>query len=330
MDTVKPMRVGWIPYLNFRPMGQELRLGSLAGVELKTGHPAAINRLLAEGQIDIAPCSSVCMAFIPDYEMALPSGMVSRGKVMSVYLGLRHEHQMIYEFVADRILLLRSLWQSLYQAEDVRSSMDRFWEKIVGFPSAMILPPQVKLTSASASSSVLTRLLYVMLFGQKNYYEAVSHERIGEKPFGADTPVELLIGDEALEKRSMFPFILDLGQIWWDITRLPFVYATWQSKGSFQHPLKSRILKSSELADMRMKLEPAAYLPEMMPRDQLGKEMPLVEYWKNISYRIGPEEMKGLLAFICLAKKLRSVDNADAILRKIIRMQELSNKAPLI
>jgi len=324
------MRIGWIPYINFRPLGHELRLGSMSGVDLKTGHPSTINRLLSEGQIDLAPCSSVCMALIPDYELAIPSGMVSRGKVMSVYLGLRHEHQMIYEFVSDRIMLLRSLWLSVYQGEDVRSSMDKLWDKILSFPAPMIVPPQVKLTSASATSSVLTRLLYVMLFGPRNYHDAVSHERIGEKPFGNDTPIELLIGDEALEKRATFPFILDLGQLWWDITRLPFVYAAWQCKGTFQSNLKSRILKAAELAEMRMKIEPAAYLPDVMPSDLMGKELPITEYWKNISYRIGAEEMKGLLSFLCLSKKLRSVEKSDEILLKIVRMQELSNKMPIL
>jgi len=326
MTNEHSLKVGWIPYLNFRPLGQELRLSRDASLDIKSGHPSGINRLLAERQIDIAPCSSVCMAFIPEHEMAVPCGMASRGKVMSVYLGLKHEHQYLYEFIQERTLLLKLLWQSSFHEEDIRKSMEQIWSKVLALPPAMILSPQMKLSSHSASSSVLARLFYIMWFGHQNYVEAQGHGRISEKPFGTDQPIELLIGDEALERRSQFSFVIDLGQAWWDITKLPFVFAVWQSRSPLAPALRSKILKASELAEMRMKLEPTVYFPEIMPLDAAGRQLPLADYWKLLDYRLGPEEIRGLIAFLYLAKQFRPVERSDQILLKIIRLQELCSR----
>jgi chorismate dehydratase len=165
-----------------------------------------------------------------------------------------------------------------------------------------------------------------MWFGQQNYADAQGHGRIGDKPFGTDQPIELLIGDEALEKRSQYSLVIDLGQAWWDITRLPFVFAVWQSRAPVSPALKAKIIKASELAEMRMKLEPSVYFPEIMPLDASGRQLPLGDYWKLIDYRLGFEEIRGLVAFLYLAKHFRPVERSDQILLKMIRLQELSSR----
>ena len=323
MTNEKPLKLGWIPYYNFRPLMKELSRVQSSEIEIKNGHPAAINRLLAEGSIDLAPCSSVCLAFLPENEMSIPYGMVSKGKVQSVYIGLRHEHQYIYEFIEERTLLLKTLWHSFFLSEDIRTSTDKIWSQLIQLPGAVFLPPQLKLTGNSASSSVLSRLLYIMWFGHRNYLESAEHGRISETPFGTDTSIELLIGDEALERRSQFPFIIDLGQNWWDITGLPFVFAVWQSRGPLGgNPFISKLTKAADLAEIRMKLEPSFYYPEVSPLDHAGRQIALAEYWKHISYRLGQEEFMGLLAFLGLARLFRPVERSDQILLKMVRLQE--------
>lgn len=323
MSKDKPLKVGWIPYYNFRPLMQELSRLQPSEIEMRNGHPSAINRLLADGSIDLAPCSSVCLAFLPENEISIPYGMVSKGKVQSVYIGFRHEHQYIYEYIQDRTLILKSLWHSFFSSDNIRCSMDRIWSQLTQLPGAAFLPPQLKLTGNSASSSVLSRLLYIMWFGHKNYSESIEHGRISEAPFGSDTSLELLIGDEALERRSQFPYIIDLGQNWWDITGLPFVFAVWQSRGVLKgNPFVSKLVKSADLAEIRMKLEPSFYFPEVSPLDHSGRQIALAEYWKNISYRLGQEEFTGLLAFLGLVRLFRPVERSDQILLKMVRLQE--------
>ena len=78
-----------------------------------------------------------------------------------------------------------------------------------------------------------------------------------------------------------------------------------------------------------MQVDPAYYAPPSLPRDDLGKEISLANYWKCISYQLGSEDFKGLLLFLCLSRNFQVVPKIDVVAEKIIRWQQF-NFAPQV
>ena len=56
-DLISNTKFGWIPFWNLRPLYKELQAELSHANTLEKGNPTDINRLMAEGQIDLAPCS---------------------------------------------------------------------------------------------------------------------------------------------------------------------------------------------------------------------------------------------------------------------------------
>jgi chorismate dehydratase len=81
--------LGHIAYANCFPVHGPILLGDVSfGGEIVSGEPAALNRLLATGRVQVAPCSSIEYARNhPRYRVLPDLGIVSRGEVRSILLG---------------------------------------------------------------------------------------------------------------------------------------------------------------------------------------------------------------------------------------------------
>ncbi len=81
-------RMGRMAYINTLPIDWGLVSSSLGKlVELRRGTPTALNRLLAEGRLDVSPVSSIAAAERPDEWLVLGGLCIGcRGKVGSVIL----------------------------------------------------------------------------------------------------------------------------------------------------------------------------------------------------------------------------------------------------
>ena len=82
-------------------------------------------------------------------------------------------------------------------------------------------------------------------------------------------------------------------------------------------------METGEKAQRKMKLDPTALIPKMPPRNEIGEQIALADYWKHIYYKLGPEEFKGLLLFLRLTTNLYPQYNTNDVRGKIIRWQEL-------
>ena len=325
LEKAKPLVVGWIPYWNLLPFKHELNRLFPEQVVFKTSHPAQVNHWLQEGLIDIAPCSSICLVANPENEMAFPLGVVSRGPVQSVYLGFHREHAPFLKALGPLRQRLSSLFRKarVLFNDDARS-IAHYVQK--NLPTGSELPlrciPPLLVSSASASSATFARLLYCLWFGEKG--ALLIRRREAGSLATQLRPVELLIGDEALARRSSFHAVLDLGSLWKEMTDLPFVYALWQTRSTNLGDWKQRFMQAGEIAENRMQVDPAFYVQDVVPRDDFGKEISLGNYWKCISYQLGAEDFKGLLLFLCLARTFQVVPKIDAVAEKIIRWQQFS------
>lgn len=165
----------------------------------------------------------------------------------------------------------------------------------------------VALTTASATSVVLLRVLLEVRFGAVPEY---IHYRQGEEDPAPQCDAMLTIGDLALTKTPSpgFPFRYDLGELWYEFTGLPFVFALWHVnyKKSLESDLRSLydILRSSKEYGL-------SHLREAANSEAKRYGIPadvLYSYWKSFSYDFGHDEQNGLMAYYEYAAKLGVIE----------------------
>jgi chorismate dehydratase len=325
MPTV-PLPLGWIPYWNLAPLKVEVERALGAEIEMQRGHPSQVNRLLEAGRVSIAPCSSICLIKNPGHEIAMPLGISTSGPVTSVYLGVGTDDQGTLELVRNRHAMLREVVRhALSRGElDARRAAATIFKLADQLPPLETeLPPALVVTPASATSTCLARILYRLWFGETAYEAFASPAQAGLVR-NTRHRLELVIGDEALQRRPQFRQILDLGDAWKDLTDLPFVFAVWQKGPRPIAPYwRQRISEAAELAQARMRVEPCHYLPDMPFLDVTGKPVDLPAYWKVLQYRLGPAHFQGLALFFALARCLAPAGVDDAALTSIMKWESL-------
>jgi chorismate dehydratase len=193
-------------------------------------------------------------------------------------------------------------------------------------PDSYLILPDISISSIGAVGSVLlfSRLPVNELDGQTillssesatsiNLLRILMHKRYGcHCRFSVSTlpleqalqqaPAMLLIGDTALRASLLEPKlnVYDLGELWYEWTGLPFVFALWlcrrqAARDHFEEMscLASRLVmaKADACADFEAIAE---HSPEAL---WMGKER-LVEYWRgNLSFDLGTRHLDGLSLF---------------------------------
>jgi predicted solute-binding protein len=327
-----PLQLGWIPYWNLLPLRHELERACGKELQLHKGTPSVVNKWLTEGKVALAPCSSVCLLKNKGHEMALPLGIAANGPVTSVYLGIHQDDAGLLERIRARQHQLREIakvGQARY-GSDARQWANFVWKAAaLEAPASADLPPPLVVTPASATSTNLARILYRLWFGQ-DAYEMRATESGG---IAASTtcamrkPIELLIGDEALQRRPQFKTIIDLGEAWRELTDLPFVFAVWQSNGKAMSPYwRQKITEAAEIAQARMRVESCTYMPDMMPVDVQNHPIDLAAYWRVIQYRLTAQHFKGLAAFLALSRCLTPMQRDDEAVCTITRWERFADE----
>jgi predicted solute-binding protein len=327
--SVRPLAVGWITYLNLVPFRHELLRQAGGEVELHKGSPAQVNKMLTDGKVALAPCSSVCLLRNANHDIALPLGVASNGAVSSVYIGLQREHAELYERIRIRQAEVRDLFRqgTARQGQDARKIAAYVWATSAVQVKEGELPPALHVTPASATSTALARVLYRLWFGETAYNMMASEGSVGSTMTGLSTrkPLELLIGDEALAKKAGFWQIIDLGEAWRELTDLPFVFAVWQTaKKPLSQAWRQRLLEAGEMAQARMKIEPCVYFPDLPVTDVQGHAIDLAAYWKHIHYRLGPAHFRGLALYLSLVRSMSATFD-DAVVGKIMRWEAMGD-----
>lgn len=132
----------------------------------------------------------------------------------------------------------------------------------------------------------------------------------------------LLIGDDALKysKNSLLltPYSLltyDLGEIWHDMTGLPFVFALWIARKDIEKNKAS--LLSKFINDLNMArdiaLKNLTQIAKYPPVRAFMSEDDIVSYWKKIDYNFTDKHKRGLDLFQRYLKKLAYLTTATSI-----------------
>jgi chorismate dehydratase len=116
-----------------------------------------------------------------------------------------------------------------------------------------------------------------------------------------DVGAALVIGDTALRENwhAAFPYVWDLGDLWSELTGLPFVFAVWAVRRSFAeaHPKTVgtvlALLNESRRVGMRHLEEIATAASTSL---QIEKDI-CDKYFANFCFSLRQPQIKGLTAF---------------------------------
>lgn len=154
------------------------------------------------------------------------------------------------------------------------------------------------LDKSSLTSHVLTKIIF-----SERYHilpEYVSWD-MSENLADSEVDAVLIIGDNAMKVFDNGYVTLDLGQAWYDLTGLPFVYAVWVVKQGCKIAGINMLLKKAKESGVKS----AEFLSGLeSKRLQLTRERCLNYLTKSIRYNLGKAELNGLEKFYHFAESL--------------------------
>ncbi len=267
--------LGRIPYANLFPifyiLEREVDCSLYRFVE---GVPSRLNKMLREGEVDISPSSSLEYLRNPErYRIISNHSISSRGPVGSI------------------------LFFTTKPLEELDGAA-------------------VFASSQSETSVALLKIVLGKFYGLSAKVDAVPNPEQAGEAF-------LLIGDDALKRRAIgnrqgaigkrdtnrmpktyspspiaYPFVYDLGEIWYRQTGLPFVFALWIVRNDI--PQKETLVDKFTADLDRAKKSALGKLPEIAryaPVRAFMTEEDILSYWKKLDYEFSEEHRKGLALF---------------------------------
>jgi len=277
MKTMSSLTIGEINFLNCLPLFSLLKNNFPAdSCRYVPGNPAQLNRMLADGRIDISPSSS-----------------------------------MEYALRSERYFILPHL--SIASAEEVRSVLLLSRNPIESLGNSTIA-----LTSQSLTSIYLLKIILFHFYRlDRRAIRFTTMEGSRNQPF---PDAAMLIGDQALHAFCQPPpgyRVYDLGSLWRQFTRLPFVYALWigrrdlaEEKLRLVHELASRLYQVKALLPVQLTAllaDAGRHYPDI-PADTI------LAYWQEaISYELGAREEEGLRLFYTLAHQLSLLEKVPTL-----------------
>ena len=165
---------------------------------------------------------------------------------------------------------------------------------------------KIAITGESATSINLLRIIFREFYDLHDVTDAVPDTAI-ETLIWQQQPA-LLIGDRALKLAADLPAgmqIFDLGEIWYQYTGLPFVFALWmicrKSLGKYSIELaglgEQLLLSREQLINT-----PYPFVTSIAKAIGLD-EKTIINYWETIDYRLEGEHLRGVHLFFELCKK---------------------------
>lgn len=111
-----------------------------------------------------------------------------------------------------------------------------------------------------------------------------------------DTTAGLVIGDRAFEQRKKSKYIFDLGQVWKEMTGLPFVFAAWVANKPINEDFEDAFNRANAYG--------CKHLEEVLATTPYDLYDLHAYYTQNISYNFTADKKKGMELFLQLMTEL--------------------------
>jgi chorismate dehydratase len=262
------MRVGRIPYINCYPVYGGVDRGLVPlDATLVDGVPTTLNRMMAEGQLDVSVVSAVEYARDSERYLLLPELAIScDGPVRSVML---FSNLPATELHGKRVLVSRSSMTSVHLLELL---FEHVWKAQPVFVPGNA---EADAVAARAGNDVDARLVIgdaALMLQSANHPVAQGHGR-------------------------QYPYVYDLGAEWKRWTGLPFVFAVWVAQRSA--PVEASLKVHAAL--IRSRDWGLAHLDELSAQASRNTGVSLREcreYFAGLDWRLTLQDLKGLTEFL--------------------------------
>lgn len=253
--------------LQHNSLTQQLQIGAVSYLN---------SRPLIEGIEDLIPSANLIL----DYPSRLADSLSDGRLDVALIPSIEYFRQPGYEVVSDACVAARGevLSVKLYcrvHPGDIR---------------------RLALDAGSRTSAALTKIILADGYGVSPQTEPLSMESTTRD---SNADAVLLIGDRAMhDPAESFVEVMDLGQVWYDWTGLPFVFAMWVARqesdtdGIDDALSQARDLGLARVSEIAAEEAPRLGLTETMARDYLTK---------NLHYHLNSAERSGLKLFCELA-----------------------------
>lgn len=157
---------------------------------------------------------------------------------------------------------------------------------------------EIALTGESATSVALLKILLACRYSFTNSFRtATAAEQASMSCCG---PL-LLIGDSALRaaSNSGSRYVYDLGELWFEFTGLPFVFALWLLRRSAFEKQKAafRLLAERLVTAKKHSIENFDEIAAVSAQNNWTNREFLINYWQTISYDFDENHQQGLQLF---------------------------------
>lgn len=175
---------------------------------------------------------------------------------------------------------------------------------------------KVAITGESATSINLLRIIFREFYQLDGVTDGVPEAPI-EDLIRQHQPA-LLIGDRALRLASQLPQgvqAFDLGEIWYQYTGLPFVFALWMvNRNSLDTFSDAFAVLGKQLQSSCRQLinDPYPLASVLANKVGLGVDA-VVDYWQTIDYRLEKQHLQGLQLFFQLSVKYHLLESQPGI-----------------
>jgi len=262
------MRVGRIPYINCYPVYGGVDRGLVPlDATLIDGVPTTLNRMMAQGALDVSVVSAVEYARDSERYLLLPELAIScDGPVRSVML---FSNVPAEELGGQRVLVSRSSMTSVHLLELL---FEHVWKAAPEFVPGNA---EADAVAAQASDDIAARLV------------------IGDAALmlqSADHPV-------AQGHGRSYPYVYDLGAEWKRWTGLPFVFAVWVAQRNT--PVEDSLKVHAAL--IRSRDWGLAHLDELSAQASRSTGVSLAEcreYFAGLDWRLTMPDLEGLTEFL--------------------------------
>ncbi|MDD3581059.1 MAG: menaquinone biosynthesis protein [Desulfobacca sp.] len=254
-------------------MGTKLRLGRIGYINVLPIYYALDQALVPNG-------AEVIWGTPAELNALMGAGRLDVSGISSLEYG-RHFHD---------YLLLSDL--SISSQGDVGSVL--FFSRL---PFHRLSGRAVRLSHSSATSAALVKILLAEIYGARPlYYSGPVAPQLADGCSGL-----LAIGDEALRLRAtgVYPYYLDLGRAWYELTGLPFVFGVWAVRRSCfaQHRAQVDYLHQTLLMAKNWGLRSLMEISQRAA-DLIGLDhQELFDYFHLLNYDLGSRQQQGLQAF---------------------------------
>jgi chorismate dehydratase len=156
---------------------------------------------------------------------------------------------------------------------------------------------EVLLSAGSATSAALVKIVLGELHGARPLYRTGPvTDRFLDGCYGM-----LAIGDEALrlKARGCYPYFLDLGRAWHELTGLPFVFGVWATRRDYfeKQPQTVRYLHRTLVNAKALGLKSMAEICRQAAQTVPLPPEALAAYFQQLDYDLDAGQQEGLVAF---------------------------------